>query len=86
MKLLNSNSDKYLIQCIEIDLYDLLYRAHSNQWNPMKLTAETTDLLNKYEKSGVIKGTHSIGTNAKMKYLYVEIYASKLITIRCDMP
>jgi len=89
MRLLNSNNDKFLIQCIELDVYDLLYKAHSvnPKWDLRKLMDETHDLLHKYVGAKAIKScTYRVMITGHMKCVEVELYSPYKIKIKCEIP
>ena len=59
MRTINTKPDSYLIQCVEIDLYDLLYKDLAKQLkNP--LLEELNDLLMKYKNTNVISKYHIV--------------------------
>lgn len=93
MKLVNSNPDKFVIECIEIDLYDILYKAYANRWDNNKTHKEVDDLLEKYLKAGVIKSSlWGIAlSNRSIKgfvvsAIEVEVHLPRKTKIVCKMP
>jgi hypothetical protein len=81
MRVINTNPDKYLIECIELDLYDLLYIPQVQGWD---LKKEVESLLQKYQASGVIQRFHVVFAMAWD--IVVHIYTPRKIKIRCCNP
>jgi len=84
MKLLNSKTDKFLLECIEIDLYDILNRAQTPQPKIFTVRSEASTLLWKYIAGGFITDFDII--SAAMDNISVRIYAKRKTIIRCQVP
>jgi hypothetical protein len=84
MKILNTGPDKFLIECIEIDLYDLLYRANTQQWTRIKMADEVTDTLQTYQNTGAIVRFALL--TVMIDRIFIKIYAPRMKLISCRMP
>lgn len=83
MRVLNSRPDKFLIQCIELDLFDILSKHMLNQLN-RSLAEEAEDLLKKYRSSGMLKDFNILSTG--VDFIKVEVYIPKKTEIECRLP
>jgi hypothetical protein len=83
MRVINAKPDKYLIECIELDLYDLLYKNMTNQLSN-SLVTEAADLLDKYRLSNAIRDFNVVET--KPNYIKVEVFTPRKIEIICQIP
>jgi len=81
MRVIKTKVDKYLIECIEIDLYDLLYRFSLGQ---IVSTNNVSNLLNKYKYNGAIKDFYII--ECKSDLIVVVVFVPKKVKIRCKAP
>lgn len=98
MRIVNSNPDKFVIECIEINLYDILHKAIHNSWDPFKAKNEVSMLLEKYHDAGEIKDpppgcpvwSIDVGSHASsgytVTYIDVEVYLPRKTRIFCKMP
>jgi hypothetical protein len=84
MRLVNSKPDKFLIQCIELDLYDLMYKAQFPQTKNWHIDKEVESLLNKYITSGAIQRFNII--KVTMWEILVHIYSPQRAKIHCQIP
>ena len=82
MKIINSKTDKFLIQCVELDLYDILYDFASGQITNAVL--QTDNLLKKYKSTGAIKDYHIVKISTTS--IEVDIYIPRKIRIKCQIP
>lgn len=82
MRVINANPDKYLIECIELDLYDLLYKNWTS--NSLILVTEVADLLDKYRLAGAIRDFSVL--KATSCYIKVEVFTPRRIEIECKIP
>ena len=83
MRIINTRPDKYLIECIELDLYVILYKAMTNILT-YSISTEVCDLLDKYQLSKMIKGFNVL--RAKKKEITIEVFTPRRIEITCTIP
>jgi hypothetical protein len=84
MRIVNSSPDKFIIECIEIDLYDILYKAHAGSWGATKTHYEVDCLLIKYYKSNIIK-SWTVGVKFDVTEIMVEVYIPRKVKIVCKI-
>lgn len=84
VRVINAKPDKFLIHCVEMDIYDLLYKSSVNNWIPRKLSDEVSDLLRKYVSAGLIKRFSNlhVGSNTDIS---VKIHIPKTVEIKCSI-
>jgi len=83
MKVLNTKPDPYLIQCIEIDLYDILYKQSINKLGA-SLTTEVRKVMREYKRRGLIHRYRIVALS--LKRIVVNIYAPGKVKISCVIP
>ena len=86
MRILNTKPDKYLVESLELDLYDILYKAILNQWNSDQTLDAVSDLLVKYHASGFIGSRWDIRVSYPIKTIEVTVFSPKKIKIRVVTP
>lgn len=84
MRVINASPDKYLVECIELDLYDLLYKSEVNKWPLRTMIDEVWQLLKTYQSTNAIKKFDVI--KISLGDVMVCIYAPGPKTIRCRAP
>lgn len=82
IKVINTKPDKFLIQCIEIDLYDLLYRNSINQ--NFHLSNEVSNVLDRYKVKNDIKDY--IIQDYDDNRIIVDIFLPKKVKVECIIP
>ena len=84
MKVLNSRLSKnFLIECLEIDLYDLLFKDATNQL-ATTLAIETYNLLEKYKNQNLINDF--VFNLCKPGVIIVDVYIPNRYRVHCKVP
>jgi hypothetical protein len=82
MKIINTRPDKHLIESIEIDFYDILYKAQVSQ--SFKVLEEVAKLLTKYVAQKFIN--YFTINIANFNEIGVNVFTPRKIKIYCRMP
>lgn len=82
IKVINTKPDKFLIQCIEIDLYDLLYKNSVNKYN--SLSNEVLNVMDRYKVKNDIKDY--VIQDCDETRIVIDVFLPKKIRVKCIAP